>query len=100
MILDLEDSVPAELKAAARRAIEREWSRLSKQLYAYHFDLMMRSGMADEWMGVARDEPNPVRDFVRLYLSTGVWKLVSRRRDRSGARSKVRRRERLRLPRH
>src|SRR5207244_10291035 len=55
----------------------RQWSKLSKQLYAYHFDLMMRSGMADEWMGVAPGEPNPVRDYVRLYLSTGVWRLVT-----------------------
>lgn len=55
----------------------RQWSKLNKQLFAYHFDLMQRSGMADEWMGVGRDQPNPVRDFIRLHLSTGVWKLVS-----------------------
>jgi len=38
---------------------------------------MMRSGHGGRVMGVAPGEPNPVPDFVRLYLSTGVWKLVS-----------------------
>jgi hypothetical protein len=69
------ESLPAQQLLQQESA---HWTQMRKMLYAYHFDLMMRSGMADEWMGVGPNEPNAVRDFVRLHLSTGVWKLISR----------------------
>jgi GT2 family glycosyltransferase/glycosyltransferase involved in cell wall biosynthesis len=56
----------------------KQWAKLNQMLYAYHFDLMLYSGMADEWMGVRPEQANPARDLVRFYLSTGVWKLLSR----------------------
>jgi GT2 family glycosyltransferase/glycosyltransferase involved in cell wall biosynthesis len=55
-----------------------QWAKLNQMLYAYHFDLMLYSGMADEWMGVGSDEANPTRDLVRFYLSTRVWNLLDR----------------------
>jgi hypothetical protein len=68
-------SLPGQLLVEKER---KQWAKHNQMLYAYQFDLMLYSGMADEWMGVGPDEKNPVRDLVRLKLSTGVWKLLSR----------------------
>jgi hypothetical protein len=56
----------------------KHWSRLGKVVYAYQFDLAQRTGMADEWMGVAAGAANPARDFLRYYLCMGVWDLLGR----------------------
>lgn len=56
----------------------KHWTRLRKLVYAYQFDFAHRSGMADEWMGVAPGAPNPAREFIRFYLCTGIWDLLGR----------------------
>ncbi|HLW67020.1 MAG TPA: glycosyltransferase [Gemmataceae bacterium] len=58
----------------------KQWRKQQRMLFAYHFDLMLRSGMADAWMGIGPEEPNPLRGLIRLQLSTGVWKLLSQGR--------------------
>jgi glycosyltransferase involved in cell wall biosynthesis len=52
---------------------QRLW--LTKTLYAYRLNLALRTGMADEWMGVKAGEPNPARDLLHALLCTSYWGL-------------------------
>lgn len=63
---------------ASRGMLDREmtrWRPLRDRVRCRLLEMMMRSGMADEWVGAKEDEPNPARDFLRFQLASGMWDL-------------------------
>lgn len=53
-----------------------QWRGQIGRVWTHLLDLSERSGMADEWLGLKPDEPNPARDYIRLFLATNVWELL------------------------
>lgn len=74
--------------------------RLEKSLYALRLELALRSGMADEWLGVEPGAPNPARDLVHVFLCTAVWRLGELKPLPKSPRSQLEGRRALHLARH
>lgn len=67
--------------AASGPAFQKEGKQrlwLNKVLFAHRFDLALRSGMADEWMGTKPSEPNAARDLLHVLQCTTDWNLFGR----------------------
>jgi hypothetical protein len=71
---------PGPARALVQPAHE-SCGRLQQTVAAYPFELALRRGMADEWLGVGATDDNPVRDVVALLLCARAWDLSGRAPD-------------------